>query len=394
MKTNPKMRDLADLTARTEAPERLREQIEADAAATRPLDPYAEHAMQIGPTRVFNPKTKGFTLKPAAVCSCGRLSVAATSDLEAELAVQVHALEITVTRLARYVGLDISKPPSPLERAKGGDPSAIAALETRDEILRARLADEHGVDPELVDAIADAVADEDAAIVDEALNGTGTLPPQGIATITARIDADVSHVGDTIDDVPAGGEPIGPGSFEGTWAGAGTDAGEDVLRAEFVERAEALGLDAETLLAEADDLASENPITTDAARERVLADAIRGIGTNGGALTSSSSSTEDTDEPTREAPLEGSLWVCKACDGRNEQAAERCAGCDAEIPESPDYVIPLDPAVAHAMLGEQHPLVRAEKGIRDTNPDARPPAWDAEQILATGGTLPEQDGDA
>lgn len=370
MKTNPKMRDLSDLKRRTEAPERLRAQIARDAAATAPLDPYAHHAIEHGVVRVVNPKTKALETRPAVTCSCGRLSEAATTEYEITLAIRVHVLEISLVRLARAAGIDLDTAPGPLERAKGGDPSAVASLEMRDEILRGKVA---------------ANAPLNQADVDEIVHGTGSLPPQGI------LDGQ-DHV-----------EPLA-GRFAGASVGLMIEQPDST--AEFVVRADALGFDAPALLDQADELAETSELTIDQARERVLSDAMRsGLGPRIGQGTGEqhegidvelgeTGTLETTDDDPDTAPVEGSLWVCKACEGRNELEATTCASCTAEIPENPDYVLPLDPTIAHAMLGREHPLVRAELGIRDTNPDQRPPAWDEEQITATGGTAPDTDPDA
>lgn len=479
MKTDPKMRDLADLTNRAEAPDRARSEIEAAAAAARPLDPYGAHEMQIGPTRVFDPKKRSFVMKPAAACSCGRLGDAVSTEYEAILAVRVHALEIVVHRLARAAGIDLDTVAGPLERAKGGDPTAIAALEARDEIMADAVARTQGstTGPAVtIPAAADLATDDDArARIDELDTDEArtfdTDPLEGDHAEGVIYDRESGYDGPI-----AQPDEIGPGSFEGTWQGIGTDDDQprpegcvctsepgdspcavhgdsddedaNLARCEFVERCTALGLDYGALLDEADELSETSDLELAAARERVLADAIRNLGPRIGepgkplpTIPNDHPSTGDdeleddrladrngivreleaecavcarpfgehasTDDrcpgegkPTAFSPMptipvdelaDGSLWVCKNCEHRNELDARTCASCSTVIPESPDYAMPLDEAAALAMLGPNHPIARAAKGHRDTDPDRRDPAWDKEQIVATGGTLPDED---
>lgn len=383
MKTNPKMRDLADMQHAVERPQRDRAEVERNAAVSAPLDPYADHAMQIGPTRVFDQKTKTFAMKPAVVCSCGRLSDAVSTEYEAILAVRVHSLEVSLVRLARHIGLDLDQAPTAFERAKGGDASAIAALEARDEIMAGAVASaEGGESPEIPTAtatlsiraaITDAVEAEDSRLVDEALHGTGEQPPVGILD----------------------------GQTTGSFVAAPADV--DLALEDFRVRCAALEIDADALLVDAEALATSSGLTPEQARERVLTSAMQ----TGARRTTEREHDPASGEPLPEVepeayaddaqplePIEGSLWVCTSCDGRNALENDACAACEAERPESPDYVVPLDPEVAHAMLGPEHPLVRAAKGITDTNPEHRGVAWDAEQIAVTGGAAPEDEPDA
>lgn len=361
-KTDPKMRALAGLTHAVERPQRERAEVEQQAARASTLDPYADHAMQIGATRIFDQQRKTFVMRPAATCSCGRLSDAVTTEYEAILAVRAHALEVSLVRLARFVGLDLDLAPTALERAKGGDASAIAALEARDEIMAGVVASAEAGEPVSI------------PIPSVATAGHG-LAPDDLAESVGRTTG--SFVADPADAIDLDAELAEARRLV------------ELVAADFCERCDAVGLDPVPLHATATELAEGSALSVDQALERVFSDALRAngprIATPGEPLPEATPA-EDA-QPI--APLEGSLWACPSCDHRNELENEACANCAADRPEKPEYVVPLDPEVAHAMLGEQHPLVRAAKGIVDTDPEHRGIAWDPEQIAVTGGTAPD-----
>lgn len=124
------------------APPSAAEREAAEAAFRAQTDPYAAHVVDIGTKKTIHPKTRALVNVLTVSCSCGFADAPVPSLHAAALTARVHGLEVALHRVARAAGVDLTSPPDDFERALGGDPEALAAIEAR----RAELADRLGVD--------------------------------------------------------------------------------------------------------------------------------------------------------------------------------------------------------------------------------------------------------
>jgi len=95
------------------------------------LDPYVPHEISIGTTRVLDPKSRALVTIPAVSCSCGLVGEPVPNEWSARQVARQHALELSIVRLANALAIDLDRPADALERAVGGDASALAELEQR-----------------------------------------------------------------------------------------------------------------------------------------------------------------------------------------------------------------------------------------------------------------------